>query len=304
MTHIFIMNPVAGRHHEMSDLRRQLEEFDDLDYYVFSTRHSGYEKEIVRQVLEIFEGEKLRFYSCGGMGTLRNILNGFPNFRNVEIAMVPWGRANDFLQVFSQEDAQRFYDMGELIHGDVVACDYIRTNHGICLNNLSTGLDTYVLERERRRRDNCIVNQSVPYMTTVLHSVFFSNAQNLTVTIDGERTEDTFSEMIFGNGKTLVGKLNFSEQPETSDGMGEYLMVPGASALATLMCIPDMIRKDYDSIRQKTMTGQWRKIRITSKDGRPVPMNQDGVMIDSYSEWEAQIVSKGLPLVVPKGVTL
>ena len=38
--------------------------------------------------------------------------------------------ANDFLNVFSKEDAELFKDIDNLIDGEVTKIDYIKTNHG------------------------------------------------------------------------------------------------------------------------------------------------------------------------------
>ena len=82
MTHIFIINPFAGHQTFADDLRTKLAKVKNLDYFVFNTRYKGYETELVRKILHIFEGEKLRFYCCGGSGTMRNMLNGFSNVLN------------------------------------------------------------------------------------------------------------------------------------------------------------------------------------------------------------------------------
>ena len=100
MVHIFIVNPYAGQKTFADDLRSKLEGMKGLNYFVFNTRYAGYEKEVIKKIQHIFEDEKLRFYCCGGSGTMRNMLNGFDNLENVEIAFFPCGLTNDFLKMF------------------------------------------------------------------------------------------------------------------------------------------------------------------------------------------------------------
>ena len=141
MTHIFIVNPYAGEKTFADDLRRKLKEIKNLKYFVFNTKRAGDEEALVRRILHIFQDEELRFYCCGGSGTMRNMLNGFDDLEKAEIAFFPCGLTNDFLKVFGENEA-RFHQIEELIEGDVIQVDYIRTNHGVALNQFSTGLDS------------------------------------------------------------------------------------------------------------------------------------------------------------------
>ena len=113
MTHIFIINPFAGHQTFADDLRTKLAKVKNLDYFVFNTRYKGYETELVRKILHIFEGEKLRFYCCGGSGTMRNMLNGFDSLDDVEVAFFPCGLTNDFLKNFGKDES-RFHNIEEL----------------------------------------------------------------------------------------------------------------------------------------------------------------------------------------------
>ena len=110
MIHIFIVNPYAGKGAFADDLRLKLSRIEGLNYFVFSTRYKGHETELVKEIQDIFENEKLRFYCCGGSGTMRNMLNGFEKLDDAEIAFFPCGLTNDFLKMFDKDEA-RFHDI-------------------------------------------------------------------------------------------------------------------------------------------------------------------------------------------------
>ena len=119
MIHIFIVNPYAGEQTFADDLRAKLESIENLNYFVFNTRYAGYEKELVKKAYKIFEGEELRFYCCGGSGTMHNMLQGFDDLSKAEVAFYPCGLTNDYLKVFGK-DMERFYDIEELINGEIM----------------------------------------------------------------------------------------------------------------------------------------------------------------------------------------
>ncbi len=300
MTHIFIVNPSAGKNKNFAEeLRSHLEKMENLDYYIFNTRYAGYESEIVRQVREVFMDEKLRFYSCGGSGTFRNMLNGFDDFENVEIAMYPQGIANDFVKVFS-EDWERFQDIEELIHGDVIMVDYMKTNRGICANHFSVGIDARVISITTKNRESCLIGRNVPYVLPVMESMITSRDREFGITVDGENMDGNYMQIIFGNGRVLSGNLHYSKEPDVTDGMGDYFLVPGGGF--RLPVFLTMYRADYEKFDKVAQCGQWKKIRLVSKDGKPIVANQDGVLVYDQLRWDIEIVPAGLPFVVPKGV--
>jgi hypothetical protein len=49
-------------------------------------------------------GEEIRFYACGGDGTLYDVVNGAFGFKNVQVAVIPLGSGNDFIRLFGTKD--------------------------------------------------------------------------------------------------------------------------------------------------------------------------------------------------------
>lgn len=304
LTHVFIVNPVAGMENFAGELREKLQNIEGLNYYVFSTRYAGYETTIVRQIQELFSGEKLRFYCCGGSGTLRNMLNGFEHPEEAEIAFYPCGLSNDILKVFGT-DAQVFTDIEELIHGEVVEVDYIRTNHGICLNSFSMGLDSEVLKNMSRYRGLIQLGNQLPYTLSLINTLITGKAtKNIALYIDGQKMDYRTTEVIFGNGCTFGGNLHFARESHLRDGKGEFFLAPSMNPVSLLSTVHMLQKKKFDKAAKKTEFGTWRQARIISLDGTPIVGNQDGELLESALEWTLEIVPKGLHLVVPKGVSV
>ncbi len=303
MIHIFIINPFAGQKTFADDLRTKLDNIKGLDYFVFNTRCAGYETELVRKVQHIFEGEKLRFYCCGGSGTMRNMLNGFEDISEVEIAFYPCGLTNDFLKMFGN-DIDRFHNIEELIYGEVLKVDYIKTNYGISLNSLSTGLDSNCLDHMDNLRILRLVNESLPYFFATLYSIFVADNKEYEVRLDSEVYRGKFSEIFIGNGCVFGGNMHFADHTVINDGKALYNLTSNKRAFRMLNVLLALIGKKFDKLKKLTSYGECSRIRICRTDGTPFEINQDGDLIRDVSVCEAQIVRRGLKLIVPRGVRI
>ncbi|MGN0160252.1 MAG: diacylglycerol/lipid kinase family protein [Lachnospiraceae bacterium] len=303
MIHIFIVNPYAGQKTFADDLRLKLKSIENLNYFVFNIRRAGDEKNLVKRVLHIFQDEKLRFYCCGGSGTMRNMLEGFDDLEKAEVAFFPCGLTNDFLKVFGENES-RFHRIEELIEGDVIEVDYIKTNHGVALNTFSVGMDSKNVEGFETYRISSAFGEQVPYYLALLYSVFFSKNVDYEVYLDDEKVEGRFAEVFWGNGYVLGGNLFLAEKACVTDGKAAYLIVPDQRGIKLLQTILIAQKNDFNRLKNRVYCGMSRNIRIRRKDGQPFMMNLDGELISGSEEWTARIVRKGLHLVVPKGVSL
>lgn len=303
MTHIFIINPFAGHQTFADDLRTKLAKVKNLDYFVFNTRYKGYETELVRKILHIFEGEKLRFYCCGGSGTMRNMLNGFDSLDDVEVAFFPCGLTNDFLKNFGK-DEERFHNIEELINGDVIKVDYIKTNYGISLNSLSTGMDSNCLGKMNDFRIARFISKDLPYTLATLYSIFVSSPHEYDITLDGKKLNGKFAEIFIGNGCVFGGNMFFADKTCVNDGKAISRFVGNKKAFTLLTELLDLQNKKFDKIKKNMQCGECSRITIKRSSGSNFSINHDGDLINGVSVCEAEIVHKGLNFVVPKGVTV
>lgn len=303
MIHIFIINPFAGEKTFADDLRTKLESVKNLDYFVFNTRYEGYETELVKKVLKIFEDEKLRFYCCGGSGTMRNMLNGFDDLSKAEVAFFPCGLTNDFLKMFGK-DEERFHQIEELINGDVIEVDYIKTNHGVSLNTLSTGLDSNCLNKMDDYRMLRFLKRELPYTMATVYSAFVSRPYEYEIIIDGKDHSGKMAEIFIGNGRVFGGNLFLDKDTCINDGKAMTRIIGNKWGFGILSVLTVLTGKKYDQIPQKVDCGECRTVRIRRTDGEKFNINQDGNLIRDVEYCEAEIVHKGLHLVVPKGVSI
>lgn len=300
VTHIFIVNPYAGRLTFAADLRKKLSEIKYIKYFVFNTRYPGHEMELVKEICSMFENERLRFYCCGGSGTMRNVMNGFKDLSEVEIAFFPCGLTNDFLKVFGAE-AKRFTDIEELIKGEILDVDYIKSSRGVMLNTFSTGLDSAVIAKTDEYRMMRVFNPNLPYNIASLYALLFYRRPAYEVELDGKKFNGKVTEIFFGNGRVLGGNLAFAPKADVTDGKGDYRIIRGCSGLSLVPKMLPLLKGNYEKVDKISEFGRSKSITVRRTDGKSFLVNQDGEP-GFDKEWTAQIVPKGLHLVVPKGV--
>lgn len=303
MTHIFILNPFAGIKMFADDLRSKLEEMPDLDYFIIGVRRPGDEAEVVRRALDIFEGEKLRFYVCGGGGTFQKVLNGFEDLDDIEIAYYPCGNSNDFIRSFG-DDAERFYNIEELIFGDVINVDYIKTNHGVCINSFSFALDVNVNRTVESVRPMRSLGIGVPYDIAISHAMLYTKPIDIKIQTD----EKTFSGKIiqgyFGNGGYFSAGVHMSDGI-INDGLGTLILMRPRPIVAQLITLCGMRKKKSEDFKKyAAFDVKTKKFELSNANGKPVAACLDGVQVDGVTDWHVEIVHRGLHLIVPKGVRL
>ena len=143
MKHIFIMNPAAGKGKAGKLFLPKIIETAKrigVDYEIHRTIAPGDAEHFVKGRCEAQKAmpEKddiLRFYACGGDGTLNEVANGAYGHDNVEIAMIPAGTGNDFPRYFG--DSKYFEDIEGQILGEARPVDLIR--YETTLANAVTG---------------------------------------------------------------------------------------------------------------------------------------------------------------------
>lgn len=302
MVHIFVINQYAGNQNFEDELLKKIEKIENLEYYVFNTRNAGDEKNVVKQALQIFEGEKLRFYCCGGSGTIRNVLNGFDNLEDVEIAFIPYGMTNDFLKVFPEQE-KLFKDPMNLIHGKVIKIDYIKTNHGISLNTFSWGWDSNFVKGLEEMRIFHVFGEKIPVILALLYAGTHAKSRKMEISLDGKKIQNRFTQFIFGNGITLGGFVNFAVNSEINDGKASFCVIPHIKGLRMIRTFIRLMKNDMEYLRKNNVPiGTCSHMHIKSLDGTPLEMNFDGELEEGLTEWDIHIIPKGLNFVVPKEV--
>ena len=100
MKHIFIINPAAGKENASEKICAALDAMSkSVDYEIYQTQAPGDATAYIRNYC-MNSTERMRFYACGGDGTLNEVVNGLVGFEHASLGCYPCGSGNDFVKYY------------------------------------------------------------------------------------------------------------------------------------------------------------------------------------------------------------
>lgn len=227
MRHIFIINPTAGKkdsRQRVYAMAEALRTKHGLDVECMLTNSRGHATALTRALAA--QGGYLRFYACGGDGTVNEVANGIAGFPNAAMTCVPVGTGNDFLKNFGPEALPLFQDAENLWNGKVQPLDLIDCNGKLCLTIACTGIDARVAESVHDFSSSPVLSGRGSYLASVAVNFLFKPiAQRWRVTLDGETVEDDFALVSMCNGRYYGGGSTPVPEARMTDGVLETVLV-------------------------------------------------------------------------------
>ena len=143
-----IANFVAGGKHgkkvkkALSIVENRLNE-RKIEYRVHHTEYKGHGTALTKSLIE--KGAK-QIVVIGGDGTLHEIINGFDNFEEVTLGLIPCGTGNDFAHALGlPKDPLKAIDL--IIDGEAKFTDFMQLPTVRGINVVGMGIDVDVLSK-------------------------------------------------------------------------------------------------------------------------------------------------------------
>lgn len=255
MKHFFIVNPAAGRGNKVDffvDLIRKIGKSRSLDYELYMTEGIGDARRYVSEMCKVADqAEKLRFYACGGDGTINEVVNGAVGFDGAEVATIPIGTGNDFVRNFGSEES--FFDLENQIASEAVACDLMTVNDRYCVNMVNIGFDCEVVARTARIKRNPLIPGKLAYIFGVIGEFVRQRGVSFRCTIDGIcQGERKLLISLFANGGFCGGGFRAAPYAELTDGKMDVCFIRLVKRLQFIKLIGSykkglhMLRNDCD----------------------------------------------------------
>ena len=222
--HIFIINPAAGKcdrtNQVAASIRAAAMELG-VDYEILTTEYPRHAVSQVRQKAEEYPDRPLRFYACGGDGTLNEVAAGAAGLPNVAITHYPTGSGNDFIKLFGA-DCRAFSDLKSLICGKELELDYMETDRGISLNVFSVGVDARIADGMQKYKRIPALQGKTAYNISTVENLLRGLSEPYEILVDGQR----FDVLTTEGGSTFEIPVRALDTPLTVIGDTTAMSTP------------------------------------------------------------------------------
>lgn len=311
MQHVFIVNPVAGKGRFMS-LAKEIKEKvynQKMNALLHKTVAIGDGEEFVRSYCESHadEGKLIRFYACGGDGTLNEVINGAYGFDNVEVACIPIGTGNDFVRNFP--DAGDFKSLDAQINGTAQDIDLIRYcgfvdgiyTDRFCANMFNIGFDCNVVDRTAQLKQYPLVKGSFAYLLGVANILIKKEGANLRIEFeDGTVRDGEILLAAIANGCFCGGGVKGIPYATLDDGEMDVSIIDVTTRRNFIRLFPKYSKGTHleaDPVPDIFDYRKSRKLKITPNDGH-MKFCVDGEIVTA-TEIEFEIAPKAIRFAVP-----
>ncbi len=279
MRHIFIINPAAGqRDHSVKIKQEILEacEAHDIQPLIFISEYAGYEREMTSKMCSLFSNENIRFYSCGGSGTLAQVVSGIDHFDHAEVTCYPCGNSNNFVKYYDRH-MKSFLSIEQLITGQVNLVDVMEVNGMRMLNLVGFGIK----------------------------SRFFNPAEEYELVIDGKNFSGKYCFAACFNGPYTGGRFTPLPEATPTDGLMNVILAKDMSLLQQLRFYNRYAHNHVKRIDSSVFILEAKSISVSPKGGlESLSLYCDGERITAENRTTIDIRKRQLKFVVPEAVEI
>lgn len=305
MKHVFVINPCAGKRDVTAELTEQLKDFDGrISYEIYVTQGVGDATTFVARWCEEHRGQAVRFYACGGDGTLNEVVCGMMDCAEAEVACVPCGSGNDYIKYYgTQAD---FMDLGRLVEGTPRRVDVMTVNDRCSINVSNMGFDAQVCKTMNTVRRKPIIGGSRAYTTGILANLFTSRSNYCQIKVDGQPFFD--GKMLLctlSNGKYVGGSYQCARnESRNDDGLLEVSVFLPMSILKLATLIghyADGSHFSLPNIDKLMKACQATEVELATR--KPAYLAIDGELV---ADTRFKIVNRkqAVRFVVPQGINI
>ena len=266
MKHVFIINPTAGKvdsRQKIYDMADALRTKHNLDVQCILTKKQGHATEIARRLCD--SGEELRFYACGGDGTVNEVANGIIGYDNAAMTAIPVGTGNDFLKNFG-DDLEKFRDAENLWDGPQFPMDAIDVNGRIALTIACSGIDARVARDVHKYSESPLLDGKSSYIYSLAVNFLFKGiGSHWIVSLDDTVMEGDWSLVSVCNGRYYGGGFMPVAEARMDDGVLNTLVVKAVNRRTFLKFVGPYSKGGYDRFPHLARCSTAKDIVITSK---------------------------------------
>lgn len=297
MKHIFILNPNAGHGTATKDLEEKLSG-TEFDWQIYTTTAPGDSIRFIRKWCDTHP-EAIRFYACGGDGTVHEVANAIYGYPQASMSCYPIGSGNDFVKYYGGKD--RFLDPVALCSAPEEAIDLIRVNDYYAINACHFGLDSCVASMMNQLRHKKVLGGKRAYPISVLYAFFKGMRHKATISADDELLCNTeFLLCTAANGTHVGGSYKCAPRSSNRDGLMELCLVRRISRLRFLSVIKkykEGTHLDDPALENFIVYRRVKTMKVTAPEGFTISLDGE---VKQISEFTAEILPGAIRFGVPE----
>lgn len=297
MKHCFIVNPTAGKGKSAPKIIPKIEAYfekhPELSFEIYVTPAQGSGKTYVEEVAA--KGEPVRFYACGGDGTLYEVVNGAYKYPNAAVGVIPLGSGNDFARVFG--GSEKLFDIDAQVHAETRKFDLIDAGGHVAINQCSMGIDAEVCAKQAYFKRLPGIGGEFAYTVSLFYCLLRRlNSEFKIVIDDGETYEGTMLFSLCGNARWYGGGYKGAPKALPDDGLLDFIIVRKTVGRLKLAGLVGKYKRGEHLGWDFTTFVRGKKMQIFSK--APAAVNVDGEC-EYVTESTFRILESAIDLIVP-----
>ena len=307
MKHCFVINPAAGKGKVALGLAERIEEIcreRGVDFEVYFTKGVGDATDYVLR-----EGAKrdgaVRFYACGGDGTLGETARGIMSLENrdgVSLGLFPIGTGNDFARNFSSGES--FFDVEAQLGGEEIALDVIQANDHFAINMINIGFDCEVVCNTVKFKKNPLIPSKLAYIAGLVGTLARKPGVDMMLSIDGgEPKRHHFLLTTFANGAFCGGGFHSNPKATVRDGQLDGLLISDITRRKFITLVGDYKAGTHLTPKFEKILTNFKAHTIDMIFDEETNVSVDGEVI-RFSELHLAALPRALHFLIPKGSSL
>jgi YegS/Rv2252/BmrU family lipid kinase len=263
----------------------------DSAHVVYDVHHTSAPREATTATREALDAGYTRVVSCGGDGTLNEVVNGFftpdgtPLNSNAVIGLLPSGTGGDFrrtigiptdptaLAAVLAANHTRRIDAGRVTY------DSPATPSTQFINIADCGVGGEVVARvNRSSTKGGGLRGTAVFLGISLTTLTTFDARPIRLILDGDAHEMEVESVVVANGRYFGGGMRIAPTAELDSGWFEVVVLPALSRVRRLMAMPSVYRGAH--VRKPgVLVRKARTVRVEPLDNRALLFDIEGEQI-------------------------
>ena len=301
MKFVFVINPFAGEGKAEQTIRDGIEKSSQKENCeIYLTKAVGDATVFVKKWCEEHPDEEVRFFACGGDGTINEVFNGAVGFDKAQVGCYPCGSGNDFVKAFGGAD--KFMDIQKLIDAPVQKLDLLKVGDRYSNNVVNFGFDTTVAITINEEREKTGHGNKNAYTKGVVKALIKSMNNKFKVFADGELLNPKGSALLctVANGQYVGGSFKCAPRAKTDDGIIEVCLVHPISRLKFVKLLGSYTagnHLDDPNFKDVIVYRQAKQVEVVAEDGFAYSLDGEIIYEKNFT---VEIVPGALNFAVPE----